>query len=49
LAEGGAWAGIGFTVSLFVAGQAFPAESDFATAKIVVFAASILSALVGTA
>jgi NhaA family Na+:H+ antiporter len=45
LAGGGALAGIGFTTSLFIAGQAVPAESDFATAKIAVFAASILSAL----
>jgi NhaA family Na+:H+ antiporter len=49
LAGAGALAGIGFTMSLFIAGQAFPATSDFAAAKIAVFAASILSALIGTA
>jgi NhaA family Na+:H+ antiporter len=42
-------AGIGFTMSLFIAGQAFPAASDFAAAKIAVFAASLLSAVVGVA
>lgn len=45
----GAIAGIGFTMSLFIAGQAFPGATDFAAAKIAVFAASMLSALVGTA
>jgi NhaA family Na+:H+ antiporter len=45
----GALAGIGFTMSLFIAGQAFPADSDFAAAKIAVFAASVLSAALGTA
>jgi NhaA family Na+:H+ antiporter len=47
LAGAGALAGIGFTMSLFIAGQAFPAPSDFAAAKIAVFAASVLSAVVG--
>jgi NhaA family Na+:H+ antiporter len=36
-------------MSLFIAGQAFPASADFAAAKIAVFAASILSALIGVA
>ena len=45
----GALAGIGFTMSLFIAGQAFPVADDFAAAKIVVFAASIVSAIVGVA
>jgi NhaA family Na+:H+ antiporter len=49
LAGAGALAGIGFTMSLFIAGQAFPRELDFAAAKIAVFAASILSALIGVA
>jgi Na+:H+ antiporter, NhaA family len=49
LAGAGALAGIGFTMSLFIAGQAFPAASDFAAAKIAVFAASLLSAVIGTA
>ena len=47
LAGAGALAGIGFTMSLFIAGQAFPVASDFAAAKIAVFAASVLSAAVG--
>ncbi|MFN4282491.1 MAG: Na+/H+ antiporter NhaA [Alphaproteobacteria bacterium] len=47
LAGAGALAGIGFTMSLFIAGQAFAAPADFAAAKIAIFAASILSALVG--
>ncbi|MCC6737296.1 MAG: Na+/H+ antiporter NhaA [Bauldia sp.] len=45
----GALAGIGFTMSLFIAGQAFSLETDFAAAKIAIFGASILSALVGVA
>lgn len=49
LAGAGALAGIGFTMSLFIAGQAFPTQSDFAAAKIAVFIASILSATIGTA
>jgi NhaA family Na+:H+ antiporter len=40
-------AGIGFTMSLFIAGQTFPAASDFAAAKIAIFAASVLSAVMG--
>lgn len=49
MAGAGALAGIGFTMSLFIAGQAFPVAPDFAAAKIAVFAASILSAIVGVA
>jgi NhaA family Na+:H+ antiporter len=49
LAGAGALAGIGFTMSLFIAGQAFPAAADFAAAKIAVFVASVLSALIGVA
>ncbi len=49
LAGAGALAGIGFTMSLFIAGQAFPSADDFAAAKIAVFAASILSAVIGVA
>lgn len=49
LAGAGTLAGIGFTMSLFIASQAFPDESDFAAAKIAVFAASILAAVVGVA
>ena len=49
LAGAGALAGIGFTMSLFIAGEAFPDASAFASAKIAVFAASILSAAIGVA
>jgi NhaA family Na+:H+ antiporter len=49
LAGAGALAGIGFTMSLFIAGQAFADPADFAAAKIAVFAASVLSAIVGAA
>jgi len=45
----GALAGIGFTMSLFIAGQAFADPADFAAAKIAVFAASVLSAVIGVA
>lgn len=43
-----ALAGIGFTMSLFIAGQAFSDPGDFAAAKIAVFAASIVAAALGT-
>jgi Na+:H+ antiporter, NhaA family len=49
LAGAGALAGIGFTMSLFIAGQAFSAAFDFAASKIAVFIASVLSAAIGTA
>ncbi len=49
LAGAGALAGIGFTMSLFIAGQAFPVADDFAAAKIAVFSASLLSAAIGVA
>jgi len=49
LAGAGALAGIGFTMSLFIASQAFPVATDFAAAKIAVFTASIVSALIGVA
>jgi NhaA family Na+:H+ antiporter len=45
----GALAGIGFTMSLFIASQAFPVEADFAAAKIAVFIGSIVSAILGVA
>lgn len=44
-----ALAGIGFTMSLFVAGEAFESEADFAAAKVAVFAASIIAACLGAA
>ncbi len=49
LAGAGALAGIGFTISLFIAGQAFSVESDFAAAKIAVFGASVLASAIGVA
>jgi len=47
LAGAGSLAGIGFTMSLFIAGQAFPAPTDFAAAKIAVFVASVLASIIG--
>jgi NhaA family Na+:H+ antiporter len=49
LAGAAALAGIGFTMSLYIAAKAFPEPSDFAAAKIAVFIASFLAACVGTA
>jgi NhaA family Na+:H+ antiporter len=49
LAGAGALAGIGFTMSLFIAGEAFPLAEDFVAAKIAVFTASIVAALFGVA
>lgn len=43
----GALGGIGFTMSLFIAGEAFPEPADFAAAKIAIFIASLVAALVG--
>ncbi|MGQ0834999.1 MAG: Na+/H+ antiporter NhaA, partial [Gammaproteobacteria bacterium] len=47
LVGAGALSGIGFTMSLFIAAQAFPLESDFAAAKIAVFGASALATIIG--
>ena len=44
----GALGGLGFTMSLFIAGEAFPRAADFAAAKIAIFIASIVAALAGT-
>ncbi|HTV96733.1 MAG TPA: Na+/H+ antiporter NhaA [Steroidobacteraceae bacterium] len=49
LAGAGALAGIGFTMSLFIATQALPDPAGFAAAKIAVFAGSVLSAAAGVA
>ena len=49
LGGAGALAGIGFTMSLFIAGQAMVSAADFDAAKLAIFAISIGSALVGTA
>lgn len=43
----GALAGIGFTMSLFIAGEAFPLPTDFAAAKIAIFIASIAAGTLG--
>jgi NhaA family Na+:H+ antiporter len=45
----GALGGIGFTMSLFIAGQAFPEATDFAAAKRAVFMASLLATALGLA
>ncbi len=45
----GALAGIGFTMSLFIARQAFPVTGDFMAAKIAIFLASFLAGGVGVA
>jgi NhaA family Na+:H+ antiporter len=47
LSGAGVLAGIGFTMSLFIAGQAFTESQDFAAAKLAVFTASIVAAVVG--
>ena len=49
LAGAGALAGIGFTRSLFIATEAFPNAADFSAAKIAIFTASVLSAIIGVA
>jgi NhaA family Na+:H+ antiporter len=49
LAGAGALAGIGFTMSLFIAGQAFGSEADFAAAKIAIFVASLMAGSIGVA
>lgn len=49
LAGAGALGGIGFTMSLFIAGLAFSQPSDYAAAKIAIFIASLIAAVVGTA
>jgi len=45
----GCLAGIGFTMSLFIAGQSFPLAADFDAAKVAIFIASILSGGLGVA
>lgn len=49
VAGAGALSGIGFTMSLFIASQAFQISDDFAAAKIAVFLASIAAAVIGAA
>ncbi|HTM95207.1 MAG TPA: Na+/H+ antiporter NhaA [Croceibacterium sp.] len=43
----GALAGIGFTMSLFIAGQSYPLSADFDAAKIAIFIASAVAAALG--
>lgn len=43
----GALGGIGFTMSLFIAGLAFPGPQDYAAAKIAIFIASFIATVVG--
>jgi NhaA family Na+:H+ antiporter len=45
----GALAGIGFTMSLYIAHKAFPDASDFTAAKIGIFLASLIAGGLGTA
>jgi NhaA family Na+:H+ antiporter len=47
LAGAGALAGIGFTMSLFIAGEAFQSESEFSAAKLAIFIASLMAGLLG--
>ncbi|HEU4799360.1 MAG TPA: Na+/H+ antiporter NhaA, partial [Gemmatimonadales bacterium] len=49
LVGAGALGGIGFTMSLFIAGQAFPVAANFAAAKIGIFIASMVAASLGVA
>jgi len=49
LVGAGALGGIGFTMSLFIASQAFPDPADYAAAKIAIFLASLIAGLLGTA
>ncbi len=44
----GVLAGMGFTMSLFIAAHSFPLESDLSAAKIAVFIASIVAGLSGS-
>lgn len=48
LAGAGGLAGIGFTMSLFIAGEAYSEPADFRAAKIAIFSASIIAGIVGT-
>jgi NhaA family Na+:H+ antiporter len=49
LAGAGALSGMGFTMSLFIAAEAFPLAADYAAAKMAVFAASFAAAVAGVA
>jgi NhaA family Na+:H+ antiporter len=47
LCGAGALGGIGFTMSLFIAGVAFPDQADYAAAKIAIFFASLIAGGLG--
>jgi NhaA family Na+:H+ antiporter len=47
LCGAGALGGIGFTMSLFIAGEAFPDRADYAAAKIAIFLASLTAGGLG--
>jgi NhaA family Na+:H+ antiporter len=47
LCGAGALGGIGFTMSLFIAGVAFPEQTDYAAAKVAIFLASLVAGGVG--
>jgi NhaA family Na+:H+ antiporter len=47
LCGAGALGGIGFTMSLFIAGVAFPDQADYAAAKIAIFLASLIAGALG--
>lgn len=49
LSGAGALAGIGFTMALFIAGEAFADPRDYAAAKISIFLASLMAGGLGTA
>jgi NhaA family Na+:H+ antiporter len=42
-------AGVGFTLSLFIANSAFPDPAVLASAKLAIIVASVLAAIIGTA
>jgi Na+/H+ antiporter NhaA len=47
LCGAGALAGIGFTMSLFIAGEAFPDLADYAAAKVAIFLAPFVAGGLG--
>jgi NhaA family Na+:H+ antiporter len=49
LCGAGALAGIGFTMSLFIAGASYPDPADFSAAKIAIIVASLLAGSLGAA
>ena len=49
LAGAGTLAGIGFTMSLYIAEKALPGPEDFAAAKLAVFLASLAASAAGIA